>query len=192
MKPLKIVMYDCWWKEEKDYCLELKKVIQELRVDFPLYYRNRENAVRFNLDKFSPKWTSKIAIDILSYIFKEKELLYCCYGQIGIPYFQLKRYIKEKVFKMNCIEYDSPNNNEDFSYSHNNISFVHVRPNYFQFQEYAKDIANAKGGENYQFLISVQNKIAVHFYDCRGIDVVCVDKNFVLNLKNLFKNIPYE
>ena len=187
MKPLKIIMHDSWWLEDEDYNVNLKKTIQELNIDFPLYHRNQKNSIRFNFEKLSPAETCKGAVEILAQIFRGKEFLYCCFGEIGIPFVRLKRYTTTKDYKINCIEYYSSNNTDYFNYYHNNISYVRILPDTFRFEKYAKDISFAKGGENYQFLISIKDKFAVHFYDCRGLDVVALNDNFLRDLKATFK-----
>lgn len=190
MKPLKVVICDSWWLEEEDYKEDLKKTLEELNVSFPLYQHNKESTIRFNFEELSPMETCNSAVDILSRIFLGKDFLYCCYGEIGIPFKRLKRYTTQKNHRINCIEGYLFDDSDYFEFCHNNISYVHVLPDTFRFYNFAKDISCSKGDANYQLLISVKDKIAVHFYDCRGLDVVSSDNNFICELKDTFKNIP--
>ena len=51
---------------------------------------------------------------------------------------------------------------------------------------------NGKGRENEQFLISIKEKIAVHFYDCRAIDIVFLgDNSFLESLQSHFHRYPH-
>ena len=62
----------------------------------------------------------------------------------------------------------------------------------FNFNRFAKDISYGKGRENEQFLISIKEKIAVHFYDCRGIDIVSLgDNSFLESLQSHFHQYPH-
>ena len=170
----------------------MKTFIKDDKIDFPLYHRHLGNAIRFNFEDFSAHDTYIMASKILAYIFNEREFFYCCYGDIGIPKKRLKRYLKGIPNKPHCIEYSSPNNDEDFQYEFDNISFVQVYQKTFNFNRFAKDISYGKGRENEQFLISIKEKIAVHFYDCRGIDIVSLgDNSFLESLQSHFHQYPH-
>lgn len=170
----------------------LKTFINDCEIDFPLYHRHLGNAIRFNFEDFSAHYTYLLASEILNYIFNEREFFYCCYGEIGFSPKKLKGYIKGVPNKPHCIEYHSPNNDEDFQYEFDNVTFVHVYKKTFNFRKFAKDIAYGKGRENEQFLISVKEKIAVHFYDCRGMDIISLaDNSFLKSLQLQFRQYPH-
>ena len=175
-----------------DYNETLKRFITEYEIEIPIYFRHLGKSIRFNFDQYSAAKTHALSCEILTYIFQNKNFFYCCYGEIGIPQKRLKQYIKGRPNKPHCIEYHSLLNREDFEYEFDNISFVEVSPNTFNFNKFTKLISYGRGLDSNEYFISLKEKIVVHFYDSRGMDIVSLDNDDLIeSLKKRFEQYPY-
>lgn len=169
----------------------LKKFITECEIEVPLFYRHYGKTIRFNFVPYTLEEAHVLSREILTYIFENKDFLYCLYGEIKIPEKTLKRYIKGIPNKIHCIDYRSPwQDGDDMFYNYDNVSFVEVSPNTFNFNKFAGDINYTR--DSNEFLISLKEKFAVNYYDYRGMDVFSVDNEDLLeSLKTRFEQHPY-
>lgn len=189
---LKKYMTNDWWnvvdsKAIKDF------ITQTFLLECPIYLRNAHCGIRFNFDDLSAKQTAQVAGDITAKIFSDKEFYLLYYFSIGIPPKLLKRYIKGNPNKETCIEYETLHNADDFVPNYNNVSFVKVDGQTFNINKYVKDIAYGHGSESDIYLVNMNESCALHFYDCRGMDIVSLDKKVLIDLYNSFEEYisPY-
>ena len=189
---LRKYMKNNWW-EVIDGNVIKDFISGTFKLECPIYLRNAECAIRFNFDDLDAKKTAQVATEITSKLFSDNDFYFLHYYSIGIPPKILKRYIKGNPNKESCIEYKTLHSSDDFVPRYNNISYVKVNNGTFNIKNYAKDIAFDRGGESDIYLADIDGQYALHFYDCRGLDIVAKNKVLLLDLYNSFRQYvsPY-
>lgn len=185
-------MKNDWW-DVVDSALVKDFISNTFQLECPIYFRNARYGIRINLDDLCAKKTVKVAYDITSKLFSDKEFYFLYYYSIGIPPKLLKRYIRGNPNKETCIEYKTLHSVDDFIPRYDNVSFIKINKGTFNIKNYVKDIAYDHGGESDIYLVNLNESYALHFYDCRGIDIVALDKKILMDLYKSFKEYvsPY-
>ena len=69
---------------------------------------------------------------------------------------------------------------------------MEVSPNTFNFNKFTKLISYGRGLISDEYFISLKEKIVVRFYDSRGMDIVSLDNDDLIeSLKKRFEQYPY-
>lgn len=164
--------------------------MQQLNIDIPLYYNNKGHAVRFDFEDVTDKAAPGIIQEILRVVFGDRDFWICEYGCRCAADLCDKHFFREGSAEIEVIPHEFPKD-DWFEYFHNSIVCARVNARDFIAQNYIKYALRRIFMSNTIFLIDDHQKIALHIYDRRGMDVASADDCIILRLIEEFRPYVY-
>ena len=165
-----------------------KYMFEDNFIECPLFYNNEGKSIRFLLESKLEQRKYELITNVFYDVFyKYGDMVCVAFGDKGSNMSGVKKYFK--IFSFKKITKKIYNSKLDPKY------FVINKPFYiayvskvsdFKIDKYLKDLYEAQLEADLVFL-EVSSGIALHFYDYRGFDIVCEDKEFAKYLYDKYK-----
>lgn len=165
-----------------------KYMFEDNFIECPLFYNNEGKSIRFLLESKLEQRKYELITNVFYDVFyKYGDMVCVAFGDKGYNMSGVKKYFK--IFSLKKITKKFYNSKLDPKY------FVINKPFYiayvskvsdFKIDKYLKDLYETQLEADLVFL-EVSSGIALHFYDYRGFDIVCEDKEFAKYLYDKYK-----
>lgn len=166
-------------------------------IEVPVFYNNDGKSIRFLLEsKLESRKYELITGIIYDVFYKYGSMISVGFGDKG-PNHGLFRGISPKLMKKYYKKYSLKRLVKAYYVSRLDPTYVTIdRPYYiayysktsdFNIDKYLKDLYENNLDVNIVFL-EVRHGVAIHFYDDRGFDLVCEDKEFAKYLYDKYKD----
>ena len=157
---------------------ELKQFINSsLIIDYPLYVSNANDGVKINFDELSDADAEMVAHCILDQLLCWEGFWVCEYGNSSVYALQEKALVSADPIVTEIIPHKCSTMDPDwFAYDIQEISCNYVMKSSFSFDAYIRYAFRLDFLSNTIFLIDVEQELAVHIYDRRGMDIVSTNR----------------
>ena len=168
--------------------VRLKQFINSsLVIDYPLYVSNQKYGVKINFDKLNDMPAKNVARCILDQLLHQKGFWVCEYGSNSVKALQEKGFLSASPIVTEIISHKSRTVDPAwFEYDVGAISCNYVTKSSFSFDVYIRYAFRLDFLSNTIFLIDDEQKLAIHIYDRRGMDVVSTDRRLLEHLYSDF------
>lgn len=169
--------------------VRLKQFINSsLVVDYPLYVSNRKYGVKISFDELNDMTAEKVARCILDQLLPQKGFWVCEYGSNSVEALQEKGFLSASPIVAEIISHKCRTVDPTwFEYDVGAISCNYVMKSSFSFEVYIRYALRLDFLSNTIFLIDDEQKLAVHIYDRRGMDIVSTDQRLLERLCSDFR-----